>query len=113
MAARFDAIIVGTGQSGPSLVRSPVDMAAVKSRKDGVVRQSNEGVSKWLKEMDDLTVHEGHGRLEASGGPSPWPLKSPGDVGRSDRTARRVGSVFSSTHPASRTGAVPLPDSGL
>ena len=121
MAKEFDAIIIGTGQSGPSfaermtregmkvaiierklfggtcvnvgciptkaLVASAraayvarrgadfgvmidgqikVDMAKVKSRKDGIVRQSNEGVTKWLKNMENLTVFEGHGRLESA-----------------------------------------------
>ena len=118
MAERFDAIIIGTGQSGPSLaarfagegmktailerklfggtcvnvgciptktlvasaraaymarrggdfgvvIDGPVtvDMKAVKARKDAVVRQSNEGVTNWLKNMENLTVYEGHGRL--------------------------------------------------
>jgi len=102
MATRYDAIIVGTGQAGPSLAARmtregmrvaiierklfggtcvnvgciptktlvasahaahvarraadygvaidgaiAVDMKAVKARKDGVVRQSNEGVTNW------------------------------------------------------------------
>ncbi len=121
MAERFDAIIVGTGQAGPSLaarmtheglktaiierklfggtcvnvgciptktlvasaraahvarrgadygvtIEGPiaVDMQRVKARKDAVVRQSNEGVTKWLKTMENLTVYEGHGRLESA-----------------------------------------------
>jgi pyruvate/2-oxoglutarate dehydrogenase complex dihydrolipoamide dehydrogenase (E3) component len=121
MAKEFDAIIIGTGQSGPSLAERmtregmkvaiierklfggtcvnvgciptkalvasaraayvarrgadfgvmidgqiKVDMAKVKSRKDGIVRQSNEGVTKWLKNMENLTVFEGHGRLESA-----------------------------------------------
>ncbi|MFQ5973782.1 MAG: FAD-containing oxidoreductase, partial [Alphaproteobacteria bacterium] len=115
----FDAVIIGTGQSGPSLaarltregmktaiierklfggtcvnvgciptktlvasaraaymarrgadfgvvIDGPinVDMKRVKDRKDGVVRQSNEGVTNWLRNMENLTVYEGHGRLE-------------------------------------------------
>ena len=118
MDEKFDAIIIGTGQSGPSLAARltgvgmsvaiierklfggtcvnvgciptktlvasaraayvarrgadfgvviegdiAVDMQQVKARKDGVVRQSNEGVTNWLKNMENLTVHEGHGRL--------------------------------------------------
>lgn len=121
MSEKFDAIIVGTGQSGPSLAARmtregmktaiierklfggtcvnvgciptktlvasaraaymaqrgldfgvtidgsiTVDMKKVKARKDGVVRQSNEGVTKWLKTMENLTVYEGHGRLESA-----------------------------------------------
>ena len=121
MSEKFDAIIIGTGQSGPSLAARmtregmktaiierklfggtcvnvgciptktlvasaraahmarrgaefgvkiegsiTVDMEKVKSRKDGIVRQSNEGVTKWLKTMENLTVYEGHGRLESA-----------------------------------------------
>lgn len=121
MAEKFDAIIIGTGQAGPSLAARmtregmktaiierklfggtcvnvgcvptktlvasaraaymarrgadfgvtvdgsiTVDMEKVKARKDGVVRQGNEGVTNWLKTMENLTVHEGHGRLESA-----------------------------------------------
>src|SRR3546814_642328 len=121
MSETFDAIIVGTGQSGPSLAARmtregmktaiierklfggtcvnvgciptktlvasaraaymarrgadfgvtvdgsiTVDMKKVKSRKDAVVRQSNQGVTNWLKTMENLTVYEGHGRLESA-----------------------------------------------
>lgn len=119
MSHRFDAIIIGAGQSGPplaarmtqegmtvaiierhlfggtcvnvgctptkALVASAraahvarragefgisidgsvaVDMKQVKARKDAIVRQSNEGVTNWLRNMERLTVLEGHGRLE-------------------------------------------------
>ncbi len=121
MARKFDAIIIGTGQSGPSLAARmtregmktaiierklfggtcvnvgciptktlvasaraahmarrgaefgvaidgaiAVDMKKVKARKDAVVRQSNDGVTNWLKTMENLTVYEGHGRLESA-----------------------------------------------
>ncbi len=121
MAEKFDAIIIGTGQSGPSLAARmtregmktaiierklfggtcvnvgciptralvasaraaymarrgadfgvaidgsiAVDMKQVKARKDGIVRQSNQGVTTWLKNMENLTVYEGHGRLESA-----------------------------------------------
>ena len=121
MARQFDAIIIGTGQAGPSLaqrmtaegmktaiierklfggacvnvgciptkalvasaraahmarrggdfgveVHGPVtvDMAKVKARKDAIVAQSNIGVTNWLKNMENLTVFEGHGRLESA-----------------------------------------------
>ncbi len=121
MAERFDAIIIGTGQAGPSLAQRmtgegmkvaiierklfggtcvnvgciptktlvasaraaymarrggdfgvvidgdiKVDMKAVKARKDSVVLQSNQGVTNWLKNMDNLSVFEGHGRLESA-----------------------------------------------
>jgi pyruvate/2-oxoglutarate dehydrogenase complex dihydrolipoamide dehydrogenase (E3) component len=121
MAEKFDAIIIGTGQAGPSLAARMtqegmktaiverkrfggtcvnvgciptkaliasaraahmarrgsdfgvaidgsinVDMKQVKARKDGIVRQSNEGVTNWLKSMKNLSVYEGHGRFESS-----------------------------------------------
>jgi pyruvate/2-oxoglutarate dehydrogenase complex dihydrolipoamide dehydrogenase (E3) component len=116
----FDAIIIGTGQAGPSLagrlagsgmkvaiverkffggtcvntgciptktmvasayaahmanrasiygvdVAGPVtvDMARVKARKDRVSGNSRAGVEKWLKEMKNCTVYEGHARFES------------------------------------------------
>jgi pyruvate/2-oxoglutarate dehydrogenase complex dihydrolipoamide dehydrogenase (E3) component len=119
MTKTYDAIIIGTGQSGPSLaarllgsgmtvavierkkfggtcvntgciptktlvasartahiVRRSVDygvridgsvhvdMKKLKARKDATVRQSNEGVKKWLKNMEHCTVYEGHARFE-------------------------------------------------
>src|SRR6516225_8811194 len=118
MATKYDAIVIGTGQAGPSLavrlaetgmkvaiierkrfggtcvnngciptktliasartahvarraadygvtIRSPiaVDMKKVKARKDAVVRKSSEGLQKWLKDTQNLTVIEGHGRF--------------------------------------------------
>ena len=118
MQTGYDAIVIGTGQSGPSLavelakagrrvaiierdrfggtcvnigciptkalvasarvahvVRRAadygvttsgdmrVDMKAVKARKDAIVRRSNTGVEGWLKNTDNLTVYEGHGRF--------------------------------------------------
>ena len=54
-AAEFGVVI-----DGP--VR--VDMKRVKLRKDDVVRRSNEGVEKWLKNTKNLTVYEGHARFE-------------------------------------------------
>jgi pyruvate/2-oxoglutarate dehydrogenase complex dihydrolipoamide dehydrogenase (E3) component len=118
MANKYDAIVIGTGQAGPSLavrladtgmkvaiierkrfggtcvnngciptktlvasaraahvarragdygvtIRSPiaVDMKKVKMRKDALVRQSSEGLEKWLKNTQNLTVYEGHARF--------------------------------------------------
>ncbi len=141
MADRFDAIIIGTGQSGPSLAQRmtregmktaiverklfggtcvnvgciptktlvasaraaymarrgadfgvvidgsiTVDMKQVKARKDGVVRQSNSGVTNWLKTMDNLTVYEGHGRLEG-----PTTVRVNGDLLAAERIVLNVG----------------------
>ena len=118
MTEHYDAIVIGTGQAGPSLavrlaqagkktaiierklfggtcvnvgcvpsktliasaraahvarhgadygvmIDGPVrvDMARVKARKDAVVKQSNEGVTNWLKGTAGLTVIEGHARF--------------------------------------------------
>ncbi|HXV78486.1 MAG TPA: FAD-dependent oxidoreductase, partial [Candidatus Binatia bacterium] len=119
MTTTYDAIIIGTGQAGPSLAvrlagagmkvaiverkrfggtcvnngciptkaliasaraahvarhageygvttggSIAVDMKKVKERKDAVVRHSNEGVEKWLRGTEKLTVYEGHARFE-------------------------------------------------
>ena len=40
-----------------------VDMEKVKARKDAVVRQSSEGLEKWLRDTKNLTVIEGHARF--------------------------------------------------
>ncbi|MGI9385637.1 MAG: FAD-containing oxidoreductase [Methyloligellaceae bacterium] len=141
MAETFDAIIIGTGQAGPSLAqrmtreglktaiverklfggtcvnvgciptktlvasaraaymarRGPVfgveidgpitvDMARVKARKDGVVRQSNEGVTNWLENMENLTVYRGHGRLESANS-----VRVNGDLLEAERIVLNVG----------------------
>lgn len=41
-----------------------VDMKQVKARKDAIVSQSNQGVTNWLKNMENCTVYEGHARFE-------------------------------------------------
>src|SRR5262249_43608429 len=118
MATKYDAIVIGTGQAGPSLaarlagrgmkvaiierkrfggtcvnngciptktliasaraahvarragdygvtVRGSVrgGIEKIKNRKEGVVRQSSEGLEKWLKNTQNLTVIEGHARF--------------------------------------------------
>ena len=40
-----------------------VDMAAVKARKDRVVGQSIDGLTKWLTDMPNLTLLWGHARF--------------------------------------------------
>ena len=142
MSEKFDAVIIGTGQAGPSLAARltkegqktaiiernlfggtcvnvgciptktlvasaraaymarrgadfgvvingdiRVDMKQVKARKDGVVRQSNQGVTNWLKNMENLTVYEGHGRL--TGAKS---VSVNGDVLEADKIILNVGA---------------------
>jgi pyruvate/2-oxoglutarate dehydrogenase complex dihydrolipoamide dehydrogenase (E3) component len=41
-----------------------VDMARVKARKDAVVRQSADGLRKWLENTPNLTLIQGHARFE-------------------------------------------------
>jgi pyruvate/2-oxoglutarate dehydrogenase complex dihydrolipoamide dehydrogenase (E3) component len=120
MNDRYDAIVIGTGQAGPSLaVRLAqsgrktaiierkriggtcvnngciptktliasaraahvarraadfgvrigsavrIDMAAVKARKDAVVRASTDGLTRWLAKTSGLTYIEGHARFES------------------------------------------------
>ncbi len=142
MSEKFDAVIIGTGQSGPSLAARltkegqktaiiernlfggtcvnvgciptktlvasaraaymarrgadfgvvidgdiVVDMKQVKARKDGVVRQSNEGGTNWLKNMENLTVYEGHGRLTGANS-----VSVNGDVLETDKIILNVGA---------------------
>lgn len=118
MSKKYDAIVIGTGQAGPSLtarlskeglktavierklfggtcvntgctptkamvasaraaymarraadfgveINGPirVDMRKVNERKDSIVAPSNEGVEKWMRGLDDVTVYEGHARF--------------------------------------------------
>ena len=64
-SARAAHIARRAGEYGV-MIDSPitVDMKKVKERKDAVVRRSNEGVEKWLKSTENLTVYEGHARFE-------------------------------------------------
>ena len=141
MAEKFDAIIIGTGQAGPSMAQRMtkeglktaiierklfggtcvnvgciptkalvasaraahmarrgadfgvvidgsinVDMKQVKARKDAIVRQSNEGVTNWMKNMDNLTVYEGHGSLESAN-----TVSVNGELLEADRIVLNVG----------------------
>jgi pyruvate/2-oxoglutarate dehydrogenase complex dihydrolipoamide dehydrogenase (E3) component len=141
MATKFDAIVIGTGQAGPSLAARmtqegmkvaiierklfggtcvntgciptktlvasaraahvarraadfgvifdgsiTVDMKQVKARKDEIVRQSNQGVTDWLKNMEGLTVFEGHGRLVG-----PKSVRVNGEVLEAERIVVNVG----------------------
>ena len=141
MTEKFDAIIIGTGQSGPAMAQRMtqagkktaiierklfggtcvnvgciptkalvasaraaymarrggdfgvaiggdinVDMKRVKARKDGIVRHSNQGVANWMKNMDGLTVFEGHGCLESA-----HTVRVNGDLLQADQIILNVG----------------------
>ena len=138
----YDAIVIGTGQAGPSLAAAlagagmqvavverhrfggtcvnvgciptkalvasahaahvarragefgvviggdvSVDMAKVKARKDAIVRRSREGVEKWLRALDNVTVHTGHARFE-----SPRTVRVEDRVLEADRIFINVGA---------------------
>ncbi len=142
MASTFDAIVIGTGQSGPALAARltgeglntavierklfggtcvnvgciptktlvasaraaymarrgadfgvviggaiDMDMKRVKARKDEVVRQSNEGVTNWLKGMNNLTVYQGHGSFESANS-----VRVNGEVLEAERIFVNVGA---------------------
>ena len=56
----------GIRRHSPNYFRSMHEiMQRVKARKDEIVRQSNEGVTNWLKNMENLSVYEGHARFES------------------------------------------------
>ena len=65
IASARAAHVARQGSAYGVLIDGPirVDMHRVKARKDAVVRQSNEGVSTWLKSTPNVTVIEGHGRF--------------------------------------------------
>jgi pyruvate/2-oxoglutarate dehydrogenase complex dihydrolipoamide dehydrogenase (E3) component len=81
MTEKYDAIIIGTGQAGPSLAGRLVarrgadfgvmingsiriDMKKVMARKDEIVGKSTTGIENWLKNTKNVTVFEGHGHFE-------------------------------------------------
>jgi pyruvate/2-oxoglutarate dehydrogenase complex dihydrolipoamide dehydrogenase (E3) component len=43
-----------------------VDMQRVKARKDAISQAHQSGVEKWLKQMENCTVYEGHPRFESA-----------------------------------------------
>lgn len=55
-----------------------VDMVAVKARKDAIIGESRDGVEKWLRGADNVTVFNGHARftgahtLSISGADGAW-----------------------------------------
>ena len=72
-------VVIGGGVS--------VDMAKVKARKDAIVRRSSEGVEKWLRALDNVTVHTGHARFE-----SPRTIRVEDRVLQADRIFINVGA---------------------
>ena len=44
-----------------------VNMRAVKRRKDSVVKQSTDGLAKWIREMKNVSLIRGHARFTAPG----------------------------------------------
>jgi pyruvate/2-oxoglutarate dehydrogenase complex dihydrolipoamide dehydrogenase (E3) component len=64
-SARAAHVARRAGEYGVSIGGAiSVDMKKVKERKDGVVRLSNQGVEKWLRNTENLTVYQGHARFE-------------------------------------------------
>jgi pyruvate/2-oxoglutarate dehydrogenase complex dihydrolipoamide dehydrogenase (E3) component len=121
MAAKFDAIVIGTGQAGPSLAARlathgmkvaiieqgrfggtcvnngctptkamvasayaahiarhsaeygvvlkgapSVNMESVKARKDQIVRDSRDGLEKWMQGLPNATIYRGHARFSGA-----------------------------------------------
>jgi len=63
-----------------------VDMRSVKARKDGVVRQSVDGLTKWVKGMKNVSLVRGHARFTA-----PQVLEVDGRALRADKIFLNVG----------------------
>ena len=63
-----------------------VDMRAVKARKDGVVKQSSEGLGGWIAGMKNVTLVRGHARFTA-----PRTLDVGGRVLQADKIFLNVG----------------------
>src|SRR5215468_9937110 len=63
-SARAAHVARRAGDYGVTIRNSiAVDMKQVKMRKDAVVRQSSEGLEKWLRSTQNLTVIEGQARF--------------------------------------------------
>ena len=63
-----------------------VDMAAVKARKDGVVKHSSDGLESWIGGMKNVTLVRGHARFTA-----PGTLDVGGRVLQADKVFLNVG----------------------
>jgi pyruvate/2-oxoglutarate dehydrogenase complex dihydrolipoamide dehydrogenase (E3) component len=64
-----------------------VDMRSVKARKDGVVRQSADGLTKWVTGMRNVSLVRGHARFTA-----PRTIEVDGRALRADRIFLNVGA---------------------
>ncbi len=64
-SARAAQVARRGGEYGFAAGEVRVDMRAVKARKDGIVRQSTDGVTNWLGGMKNVTLVRGHGRFAA------------------------------------------------
>src|SRR5512139_724581 len=53
------------GEYGFAAGEIRVDMKAVKARKDGIVKQSSDGVTSWVAGMKNVTLIRGHARFTA------------------------------------------------
>jgi pyruvate/2-oxoglutarate dehydrogenase complex dihydrolipoamide dehydrogenase (E3) component len=73
------------GEYGFSAGEIKVDMAAVKARKDRVVRQSNDGLSAWIAGMKNVTLLWGQARFTG-----PRTLALDGSAGRRTLQADRI-----------------------
>ncbi|WP_109353964.1 FAD-containing oxidoreductase [Sphingorhabdus sp. EL138] len=148
MKIKFDAIIIGGGQAGPSLAARlasdgyktalierkllggtcvntgciptktlvasarvaydarragdygvmiedeiSVDMKRVKARMDGIVNQSQQGLTTWLQATDNLTVIRGHARLKG-----PDAVEVEGDILQAPRIFLNVGARASTSN---------------
>jgi pyruvate/2-oxoglutarate dehydrogenase complex dihydrolipoamide dehydrogenase (E3) component len=64
-SARAAHIARRAGEFGVMIGSSiAVDMKRVKERKDSVVQRSNEGLEKWVKATENVTVYHNHARFE-------------------------------------------------
>ena len=81
---------------GISVKANPsVNMKAVKARKDGVVRHSTDGLSKWIGRMKNVTYIHGHARFTA-----PHAIEVNGRTLEADKIFLNVGA---------RASAPPIP----
>jgi thioredoxin reductase len=65
MSKPFDAIVIGSGQAGPSLAVRPASagMQAVRARKDEIVSNSLASLTRWLSDTGNHPPSHAHGRV--------------------------------------------------